>query len=249
MKRHGIVVSGDALTLGIGAMTDARWKDFFDLTKAGVFQGVAGLPPRLRPGLRQPQGQDEVTSGLPSSPCAKSQDVSERHPRPRPALPRRGARRAAEATSALPAAARHPAPAHRRAGRASAGTIQWGDPTAQNRLGFVFQSRRTHAVGARGGQRPPAPHAGGHEPQPSRRPACGGPSAHVGLEGFERAYPRAALRGHAHARVRSRRALVTQPRVLLMDEPFAALGEDHALPARDRSGRAPAAPRPDRGRS
>ncbi len=39
MKRHGIVVSGDALTLGIGAMTDARWKDFFDsMVKAGVYK-------------------------------------------------------------------------------------------------------------------------------------------------------------------------------------------------------------------
>jgi NitT/TauT family transport system substrate-binding protein len=39
MKRHGIVISGDALTLGVGAMTDARWKDFFDtMVKAGVFK-------------------------------------------------------------------------------------------------------------------------------------------------------------------------------------------------------------------
>jgi len=30
LKKHGIVDSGDALTLGVGAMTDARWKDFFD---------------------------------------------------------------------------------------------------------------------------------------------------------------------------------------------------------------------------
>jgi NitT/TauT family transport system substrate-binding protein len=38
MKKSGIVVSGDALTLGIGAMTDARWKDFFDtMSAAGVF--------------------------------------------------------------------------------------------------------------------------------------------------------------------------------------------------------------------
>ncbi len=29
LRSHGIVESGDALTLGIGAMTDARWKDFF----------------------------------------------------------------------------------------------------------------------------------------------------------------------------------------------------------------------------
>jgi NitT/TauT family transport system substrate-binding protein len=30
LKEHGIVDSGDTLKLGIGAMTDARWKDFFD---------------------------------------------------------------------------------------------------------------------------------------------------------------------------------------------------------------------------
>ena len=30
MKEYGIVDSGDALTLGIGAMTDERWKSFFD---------------------------------------------------------------------------------------------------------------------------------------------------------------------------------------------------------------------------
>ena len=30
MKKYGVVDSGDALRLGIGAMTDTRWKDFFD---------------------------------------------------------------------------------------------------------------------------------------------------------------------------------------------------------------------------
>jgi NitT/TauT family transport system substrate-binding protein len=30
MKKYGIVDSGDALKLGVGAMTDARWKYFFD---------------------------------------------------------------------------------------------------------------------------------------------------------------------------------------------------------------------------
>ncbi len=30
MKRYGVVDSGDTLKLGIGAMTDERWKDFFD---------------------------------------------------------------------------------------------------------------------------------------------------------------------------------------------------------------------------
>jgi NitT/TauT family transport system substrate-binding protein len=37
MKEYGIVDSGDTLKLGIGAMTDARWKDFFDkMVKAGI---------------------------------------------------------------------------------------------------------------------------------------------------------------------------------------------------------------------
>ena len=37
MKEYGIVDSGDATTLGIGAMTDARMKDFFDkMVRSGV---------------------------------------------------------------------------------------------------------------------------------------------------------------------------------------------------------------------
>ena len=37
MKEYGIVDSGDARTLGIGAMTDARMKSFFDkMVRAGV---------------------------------------------------------------------------------------------------------------------------------------------------------------------------------------------------------------------
>ena len=34
MKKYGIVDSGDSLKLGIGAMTDARWKAFFDTAVA-----------------------------------------------------------------------------------------------------------------------------------------------------------------------------------------------------------------------
>jgi NitT/TauT family transport system substrate-binding protein len=37
MKEYGIVDSGDTLKLGVGAMTDERWKDFFDkMVKAGI---------------------------------------------------------------------------------------------------------------------------------------------------------------------------------------------------------------------
>ena len=38
MNANGIVLSGDATTLGIGAMTDARWGSFYKtMTEAGVF--------------------------------------------------------------------------------------------------------------------------------------------------------------------------------------------------------------------
>ncbi len=39
MKDYGIVDSGDSLTSGIGAMTDARWKSFFDtMVSAGLYK-------------------------------------------------------------------------------------------------------------------------------------------------------------------------------------------------------------------
>ena len=38
MKAYGIVLSGDAATLGLGAMTDAKWKTFFDtMTAVGLY--------------------------------------------------------------------------------------------------------------------------------------------------------------------------------------------------------------------
>jgi NitT/TauT family transport system substrate-binding protein len=44
MKENGIVQSGDASTLGVGAMTDARWKSFYDaMVTAGAVKGGLDL--------------------------------------------------------------------------------------------------------------------------------------------------------------------------------------------------------------
>ncbi len=39
MKQYGIADSGDSLTLGLGAMSEARWKSFYDtMTEAGLYK-------------------------------------------------------------------------------------------------------------------------------------------------------------------------------------------------------------------
>jgi NitT/TauT family transport system substrate-binding protein len=51
MKRYGIVLSGDAAVAGIGAMTDARWKTFFDtMSSEGLYD--KNLPYRKAYDLR-----------------------------------------------------------------------------------------------------------------------------------------------------------------------------------------------------
>jgi len=114
-------------------------------------------------------------------------------------------------------------------GAPSAGTIEW--PTAahsasdepQPDLGFVFQDptlmpwsntlRNTML---------PLTLAGVANGEAETRAAE--MLALVGLKGFEKSYPR-ELSGGMKMRVSIARALVTHPKILLMDEPFAALDE------------------------
>ena len=110
----------------------------------------------------------------------------------------------------------------------SAGTVEW--PQAQSNarrhepdLGFVFQDATLMpwATAIRNVMLP-LQLAGVGAREAEERSAD--MLALVGLKGFERSYPR-ELSGGMRMRVSIARGLVTKPKILLMDEPFAALDE------------------------
>ena len=103
----------------------------------------------------------------------------------------------------------------------SAGAVQW--PSGEGNIGFVFQEP-TLMPWADVEANVQLPLKLAHTDETRVRAAAHQALEHVGLADFAQSYPR-ELSGGMKMRASIARALVTEPHVLLMDEPFAALDE------------------------
>jgi NitT/TauT family transport system ATP-binding protein len=105
----------------------------------------------------------------------------------------------------------------------SRGTVAWPDPGKRRNIGFVFQEP-TLMPWATVFANVHLPLKLGGAARAAAAPRVDDVLRRVGLSDFCDAYPR-ELSGGMKMRVSIARALVTQPSLLLMDEPFAALDE------------------------
>jgi NitT/TauT family transport system ATP-binding protein len=103
----------------------------------------------------------------------------------------------------------------------SVGAVEW--PQGESKLGFVFQEP-TLMPWADVAANVRLPLRLAHADETQAHEAAAQTLDHVGLSEFSQNYPR-ELSGGMKMRVSIARALVTEPQLLLMDEPFAALDE------------------------
>jgi len=247
LKEFGIVDSGDAEKLGIGAMTDEHIKSFYDtMVKAKVVapdidisraytlqfvnKGVRSWTSRSRyrqiaptagaaPGAAAAKGQPLMILrgvGMSFSTASPRWAASTLEIREGDFLSLLGPSGCGKST-ALRLIAGLSTP--------TSGLLDWqgGSASGRSRIGFVFQEPTLLPwatvfdnvwlpLRLRGISRERA------------APAIRDMLRRVHLEGFEAAVPR-ELSGGMKMRVSIARGLVTKPRLLLMDEPFAALDE------------------------
>ena len=251
IKEYGVVDSGEAKANGIGAMSEARWRDFFDtMTKAGLYPADMDFRKAFTlQFVNKKVGYAALTRNAGRRPAA-----GRRHRRRRAAgvgqalrLGPRGARRGRSRGRArrVPQPARairlrqeHAVAHRRRSDRADRRHLcaaprqtDRGQPIPAGRIGFVFQdpTLMPWSTVARNVELPfrIAGRVGAAE-----RDRVAEALRAVGLAGFEKAYPR-QLSGGMRMRVSIARALVTEPDLLLLDEPFAALDEITRLALND----------------
>ena len=229
MKEYGIVDSGDSIKLGIGAMTDARVKSFFDkMVRAGVVKARPRLQTRLHAAIRQQGRRRRVTAKMnsPGSEIVSLRNVGKTFESGTVALDGLSLDvRDGEFVSLLgPSGCGKSTALRIIAGLSapSAGAVEWpGD--GSGKIGFVFQEP-TLMPWADVAANVRLPLRLAHADEAQSRAAVRQALERVGLADFAQSFPR-ELSGGMKMRASIARALATEPQLLLMDEPFAALDE------------------------